>query len=376
MRVLVISHTYFPAHYRGKLRWLATTGGIDLTLLGVPQVTLPSGVCLKFEHSDEPFQVQLIQPLLLPNSNPLRVFAPHQVLTLLRTFRPDIVHVEAEPHSLTLGMLALLKPLFGYRLIAFTWENIMRRGRRPLGWIEPYTLRTVDWMITGNREAVEVIRWRGYAGPVSVIPQVGLDPQHFCLDTPADAFTHLPAGVRIGFAGRLISDKGLLDLLEAFLPLADQAILILLGAGALRETMLQQAHAAGVADRVFLPGYVDYSAMPASLKALDLLVLPSRTTPTWKEQFGHVLVESMLVGTPVIGADSGAIPEVIGEAGLIYPEGDVAALQAGLRHLITHPEERQRLGATGRQRALDHFTDRSIAQATLQVYTQVQTEED
>ncbi len=375
MRVLLISHTYFPSHYRGKLRWLATNGKIDLLLIAIPALRLPSGVRLQFEQHDEPFQVELLQPFLFPNHNPLRIYALHQLLALLRKFRPDIVHVEAEPHSLTLGTMVMLKHSFRYRLIAFTWENVFRRGRRPLAWIEPYTLRHVDWMLAGNHVAAEVVRWRGYTGPVSVFPQVGLDPNHFRGDIPADALDHLPAGMRIGFAGRFISDKGLLDLLEAFRLLTDQALLILLGAGELRETIVQRAHASGVADRVFLPGYVDYREMPAYLRALDVLVLPSRTRPYWREQFGHILAEAMLVGIPVVGADSGAIPEVIGEAGLIYPEGDTDALHAHLLYLATYPDERQRFGAAGRQRALERFTDQAIAQATLQVYAQVQGQE-
>ena len=61
--------------------------------------------------------------------------------------------------------------------------------------------------------------------------------------------------------------------------------------------------------------------VPRHLRALDALVLPSESTPLWKEQFGHVLIEAMACGVPVVGSDSGAIPEVIGEAGLLFPGG-------------------------------------------------------
>jgi glycosyltransferase involved in cell wall biosynthesis len=372
MRILMISHTYLPAQYRGKLRWLATEGGIDFTLAALPELCPPTGTHLVFEPMDEPFRVRLLRPLAFPNNNSLRLYAPHQMAALIREVQPDLVHVEAEPHSLSLGLLVFLKPRFGYRLVAFTWENLYRRGRRPLCWLEPFTLCHVDWMIAGNREAAAVVRWRGYAGPTTVIPQVGLDSAHFQANSPPpDLYGRLGAGLRIGFVGRLVPEKGVMDLLEAFLPLADRAFLVLLGEGPLRDIVRQRAEEAGVADRVALPGFIPYRQIPAYLKGLDILVLPSRTTPNWKEQFGHILVEAMLTGVPMVGSDSGAIPEVIGEAGLTFPEGNVTALRERLIFLMEHPEKRRRLAEAGQRRALAHFTDVAIGQATLQVYQQV-----
>lgn len=367
MRVLMFSHTYLPAHYRGKLRWLATEGRVNLTLVALPSLQLPTGVRLVFEQRPEPFAVRFLQPVAFPNHNTLRLYAPRRMIALLREAQPDVVHAEAEPHTLTLGLLALLKRRFSYRLVAFTWENLFRRGRGPLREVERFALRQVDWMIVGNTEADKVVRWRGYTGPTTVIPQVGLDSSHFDVDGPVNQRGEF----RIGFVGRLVPEKGVLDLWEAFLPLADRAFLVLIGEGPLRDVIRQKAARAGVAHRVEMPGFLAYEQMPGWLKKLDVLVLPSRTTAIWKEQFGHVLAEAMLAGVPVIGSDSGAIPEVIGEAGLLFPEGDVIALRECLSFLMACPGERQRLAEAGRQRALTHFTDAAIARATLQVYQQV-----
>jgi glycosyltransferase involved in cell wall biosynthesis len=213
-----------------------------------------------------------------------------------------------------------------------------------------------------------VARWRGYAGPTSVIPQVGLDPAHF-ERAPAEPATGNT--LRIGFAGRLVAEKGVMDLLEAFVPLAGRASLTFIGEGPLRAALEQRAAAAGVAAHVRFAGFVPYQDMPRWLKALDILVLPSRTAPRWMEQFGHVLAEAMLAGAAVIGSDSGAIPEVIGEAGLLFPEGDVEALRQRLTQLMDQPALRQELAAAGRRRALERFSDAAIAQATLDVYRAV-----
>ena len=54
------------------------------------------------------------------------------------------------------------------------------------------------------------------------------------------------------------------------------------------------------------------------MRKLHALVLPSRTTPRWKEQFGRVLIEAMACGVPPVGSDSGEIPHVIDDAGLVF----------------------------------------------------------
>ena len=111
--------------------------------------------------------------------------------------------------------------------------------------------------------------------------------------------------------------------------------------------------------------------MPAFYASLDALVLPSHTTPTWKEQFGRVLIEAMACETVVVGSDSGEIPQVIGAAGMIYPEGNPEALAERLAHLAGDPALRAQLAQQGRARVLAHFTQQCVAEATWQVYQQM-----
>jgi glycosyltransferase involved in cell wall biosynthesis len=108
--------------------------------------------------------------------------------------------------------------------------------------------------------------------------------------------------------------------------------------------------------------------MPVYFAELDCLVLPSRTQPNWKEQFGRVLIEAMACGVPVVGSNCGEIPNVVGEAGLIFPEEDVGALAAQLRALMAQPELRESLARKGRARVLAHYTQRKIAEDTIAVY--------
>jgi len=247
MRVLIVSHTYFPARYRGKLRWLATEGGVDLTLAALAVAHPPSRPVLRFEEKQEPFGVRFLRPVAFRDHNILRILAPRQARSLLQELAPDLVHVEAEPHSLTLALFACLRREFGYRLVGFSWENLFRRGRGPLRWLERYSLRRVDAMIAGNRQAGDVLRWRGYAGAIEVAPQVGVDmPPVDGAWAPPCEVEALPAGFRIGYIGRLVPEKGVMDLLAAFRPLAQRATLVFLGQGPLRSEIR------GTASRFFL----------------------------------------------------------------------------------------------------------------------------
>ena len=109
--------------------------------------------------------------------------------------------------------------------------------------------------------------------------------------------------------------------------------------------------------------------MPDQYHQLDALAVPSLTLPNWKEQFGpRATVEAMASGVPVIGSDSGAIPDVIADAGLIVPEGDVDALAARCVGCATMPALRGDLARRGRDRVLAHYTHQQIAAATVQVY--------
>jgi len=113
--------------------------------------------------------------------------------------------------------------------------------------------------------------------------------------------------------------------------------------------------------------------MPAYLNALDVLVLPSRTTPRWKEQFGRVIVEALACGVPVVGSDSGHIPRLINDigGGVIFPEGDIEALAESIDELLSNPGQREALGQRGRQGVLEKYTWRRVAQRLADVLLEI-----
>ncbi len=96
---------------------------------------------------------------------------------------------------------------------------------------------------------------------------------------------------------------------------------------------------------------------------MDVLVLPSRTTATWEEQFGRVLVEALWCGTPVVGAESGQIPWVVATTGggRTYPEGDVGELSRILDELAVDPLQRRSMVARGRKVVQETFSTEAVA---------------
>jgi glycosyltransferase involved in cell wall biosynthesis len=114
--------------------------------------------------------------------------------------------------------------------------------------------------------------------------------------------------------------------------------------------------AAATDPRIRLIGPVPLDQVPTVMASLDALVLPSLTTRVWCEQYGRVITEAMASGVPVIASDSGAIPEVVGDAGIIVSEGSTAEFAAALRRVILEPSSQQALGEAGLARAQTSFS--------------------
>ncbi|MCH8258470.1 MAG: glycosyltransferase, partial [Proteobacteria bacterium] len=125
----------------------------------------------------------------------------------------------------------------------------------------------------------------------------------------------------IGYIGRLVKAKGLDLLMHALLKVQGEWSLLVLGSGPYKDSIESWAARHGLQDRVRVL-LVKHDDVPRYLGAMDMLVAPSQTTPSWKEQFGRMVIEAFACGVPVIGSDSGEIPRVIDDAGIVV-EGTV-----------------------------------------------------
>ena len=283
----------------------------------------------------------------------------------LAAFNPDLLHIDEEPYNLATWLAWRQGRKAGAKTLFFSWQNLERKYPFPFSFMENQVLRGVDYAIMGNRDAVNVWRNKGYQGPFKVIPQFGTDPTIFVPPQKRDR----GRGFIIGSANRrLVREKGVDLLLLAAARLPGIWRLHIAGEGPERPYLEQLAQELGIAERVQFDGAISSDEMPAYLQQMDVLVLASRTQENWKEQFGRVLVEAMACEVAVVGAQSGEIPNVIGDAGLTFREDDADDLYEQLRQLLQLENLRDSLGHKGRQRVLDHYTQAKIAAQTVSVY--------
>ncbi len=357
----MVSKALVVGAYQRKAAAIARLG-VELTVLIPPAWRDRRGTQLAELRPADQYALKVI-PLRL-NGNYHLHYYPTLARELTR-LQPDIVHMDEEPYNLAtwLGLRAAAK--IGAAGTFFTWQNLHRTYPPPFRWLEQANYRYAALAIAGNQAAATILTQKGYRGEIAVIPQFGVDPRLF--GPPTNAQTPVPC-CRIGYAGGLLPEKGIDLLLRACAALRGAWRLIIAGEGEQGGALHTLADQLGIATQVEWRGRIASEAMATFYHDLDLFVLPSRTRPNWKEQFGRVLIEAMACAVPVVGSNSGEIPNVIGDAGLIFPEDNVTALSALLQQLLDQPGWRQQLGAAGRTRALQHYTMAAIAEQTVGVY--------
>jgi glycosyltransferase involved in cell wall biosynthesis len=366
MKVLLLSKALVVGAYQRKLEEIAALG-VDLTVAVPPSWKDERGE-IKLERSYLRGYRLVPQPIWF-NGNFHLHFYP-QLAALVRDVRPDVFHIDEEPYNFATYHALRIAQRHSIKTVFFSWQNLLRNYPYPFSAFEQYVLRYSDYAICGNQESVNVWRAKNYTGKVKVIPQFGVDPELFApqAQTPNPNFT-------IAYAGRFVKEKGVEILLRAFARLPNTTHLKLLGSGPVRPALESLARNLQILDRVEFINWLPSTEFPNFLHTVNVLVLPSLTQPNWKEQFGRVLVEAMACGVPVIGSTCGEIPNVIGEAGLIVPEGDEAKLSEALNRLMTNETLRAELSVLGRTRVLARFTQKSIAAETVEVYKELASHE-
>lgn len=272
----------------------------------------------------------------------------------LDRWQPDVVFIENDPFA-----IPALQWGFACERAGIPWglqgdENLDRPFPLPARLIRSWVTPKAHFYAARSPHAADMLTRWGARAPIAVVPHT--IPEWMPQPKPAgERFT-------VGFAGRLVELKGIDDLLAAARRLDFPFRLLVVGDGALRERV--QTADIGHGELELHTG-LRSDEMPALYREMDVLVLPSRTTPTWAEQFGKVLCEALLCGTPVIGSSSGEIPWVVSTTGggVVFPEGDVEALADSIAKMHADPEARRRYAETGLAGTLEHFAPRAAARA-------------
>lgn len=367
MRVLYVGHTYSIKANQDKIAALTARPGVELLLL-TPDRWIGPLYAHKTDIYEGPKATHRALRSFFIGKESLYVFAT-RLKESIENFQPDIVHVEQGTYAAVFAQILHLcyKVSPNAKATFFTWWNLPTPVRGIKKVLEQYNLKRSACAIAGNADAAQLLKHRGFDRPIYVMPQIGVSLDDY--RDPVDESLKRSLGLKgfvVGYIGRIAAEKGVQDLAAAMEGTADKWTLLTVGAGPLTAD-LTKATLAGSIRNIHVPS-VRNEDIPRYLKLLDVLVLPSRKTPEWMEQFGHILIEAMAAGVPVIGASTGEIPNVIGDSGIIVRPEAPHEIRVALNDLAENSELRRSLAARGRERVEQLYTHEQIARQQIEVY--------
>jgi glycosyltransferase involved in cell wall biosynthesis len=288
MRLLVIGHSFITAFAQRKYAAMKELDpSLRVRLLVPNQVRHPfmayaPEVARGLARED----VVCLDTIFPFRSNMTYLFRPGQISAELKSFCPDVVHIEEEPHALITAETVLLAKRAAPKaaISAFTWDNLYRRRSFPLSFIkkklDAFVLRRCDTVVCGNREAETLLkRRRAYHGSSIVLPQIGVDPDQYA-PGPSELRERLGinGGVCIGYVGRLVPEKGVALLFRALTLLERYPWkLLFVGSGPLEED-IRIRWAPRFPDRIVHVPAVPHREVSKYLRCLDIFVLASCST--------------------------------------------------------------------------------------------------
>lgn len=295
----------------------------------------------------------------------------HGLSSALRSFfdakgeQPRVFLCMSEPYAFTAlfaWVVARLTLGKNFYFVCCAMQNIYKPFSLPIRLVQSFVFARCHSVLVLGEEHEEVLRRHGYQGSCWPFP-LWFDASRFKAQiTPPEMPT-------IGYAGGLTEAKGLDDLAEALRMLVREhpgkVAVRIAGTGPLlnsMEKLVEELCQHGWDAKCLGP--LPAEAMPSFFASLDFLVVPSRTMPNWKEQFGRVIVEAEATGTAVLGSNSGEIPVVVGEPSRIFPERDGAALNKTLARVLTAlpTQDRAKYRRTIAEKAFERYSDEKLSE--------------
>ena len=372
MRLLTIGHSYVVTENRrlahemgvqGRGRW-------EVTAIAPSQYRGDLGPLEAAAADGEALELRRI-PMRLGRSVHLMRYAG---LSAAMDGSWDVVHAWEEPY-IAAGAQIAASVAPSAKLVFSTFQNIPKAYPWPLSSFERRSMERADaWIAFGELVKATLASRAGYARKPSRVISPGVDVAQFRPDTAMAADTRRRLGWPdsqpvVGFLGRFEPQKGIELLCAALEHVPAPWHALFVGGGTLEPFL--RAFESRYPSRVRIVTGIPHADVPRWLNTMTVLCAPSLTTGTWREQFGRMIVEAMACGVPVIGSDSGEIPFVIGDAGTILPEGDVAAWTAAIEHVLTDSTTRREHAARGLSRAAERFAWPVIARAHLDWFEEV-----
>lgn len=353
VKVVRVYHAGRDVSHRERDQALVAAG-VDLTLV------VPRSWPGPDEISDESFEIVEVDVRRPGDVNRHALVDPDSLVATIRALKPDLIDLHEEPFSLVTRQLLRRLPA-ELPVIAYTAQNIDKRFPPPFAQWEVSALARLDGLYPCSNQAASVAVGKGFRGPVQVLP-LGVSTAF----TPGEQ--DLSVGpMRILLVGRLVPEKGVLDAVHAVASLSHPVELVFVGEGPELESARSLATRRGV-DARFLP-WQSADGLAEEYRAAHVLLAPSKATTTWTEQFGRMVAEAQACGAVPEGYSSGSLPEVVGGAGVLVPEGDVDALALALDALLEDSDRWVMLRSAGLAVAEQRRWP-AVAAGQIQLYTE------
>ncbi len=370
-RLLTIGHSYVVSLNRRLALEMSAVGRGDWEVTCVAPKYFHGGndlAPIRFERTPaDDMKLLAINAYL---TRKVHVFSWSAALPRLLRQDWDVVHAWEEPYVLAGWEIArLVKP--NSKLVFFTAQSNSKRYPAPFSWFERDSMaRAAGWVCCGHSIEDNLRNRPGYASPHRTIP-LGVDLHVFKPDPTARRAArealkwNLDGPPVVGFMGRFTAAKGVRLLMSALDEIREPFRVLFVGSGDMEAAVRQFCGRYGDRARML---HVPHDAVPKYVNAMDLLCAPSQSTPQWREQFGRMLVEAAACGVPVIGSDSGEIPMVVGDTGLIIGEADEKGWAKGITDLLVSPARRVELGEAGLAQARTKYAWPVVAKRYLDFF--------
>ena len=372
-RLLTVGHSYVIGVNRRLAHEMARVGGDrwEVTCVAPRRYRADLGWANFAALPDEPCRTLAVRAYGTRSPH-LFGYDPELKRTLAASW--DVIYAWEEPYVVAGWQIAHWSPPDAVFTL-LTLQNIRKRYPPPFSWFERSTLSRSDgWLYCGHSVYDAQRDKPGYAERPSALGPLGVDVELFQPDPEAGRRAREELGWAaegppvVGFVGRFVPEKGLSLLTRALDRTKSPWRALFIGGGVLEPEL--RAWMRDKADAVRIVT-VPHDRVPPYMNAIDVLCAPSKTARHWREQFGRMLVEAGACGIPVIGSDSGEIPHVVGEGGLIVGEDDETAWVAALEELLESPSRRRELGERGRGRAHSTYAWPVVARTYLDFFEEL-----
>ena len=258
------------------------------------------------------------------------------LIKILKEFKPDVVHVMYEAISALVLQVGVYRKLLNldYKIFFYGFENIYPSKLSDFSMPKQLAIRFIRNNIDGggyaNSEGIERLKTLGF--DTSNIKKV-FRP----VEVNADNSIKKLKDFTVCYVGRITEEKGIFDFLENIQELNLNIKVKIIGKIDESEKDLFYKLINNNNQIEYIPE-VEYSRLFQILSTFHVMIVPSKTKKLWKEQFGKVIPEGMWTNNIVIGSNSGAIPDVIGDDELIFDENNFIELIEIINKLYNEKE--------------------------------------